>query len=42
MDNDAESLYVRLMLRDKEIIRSLQIENAKLKELLNKPKSNKK
>lgn len=42
MDNDAESMYVRLMLRDKEIIRSLQTENAQLKELLNKTKPNKK
>jgi len=49
MDNDAESLYVRLMLRDKEIIRSLQTENAQLKtenaqlkEVLNKSKSTKK
>ena len=36
MDNDAESLYVRLMLRDKEIIRSLQTENAQLKEVLDR------
>lgn len=42
MDNDAETLYVKLMLRDKEIIRALQIENAQLKEVLNKPKSSKK
>ena len=42
MDNDAESLYVRLMLRDKELIRSLQTEIAQLKELLNKTKPNKK
>ena len=42
MDNDVESLYVRLMLRDKEIIRSLQTENAQLKEVLNKSKSTKK
>ena len=42
MDNDAETLYVKLMLRDKERIRSLQIENMKLKEVLNKSKSSKK
>jgi hypothetical protein len=42
MDNDAETLYVKLMLRDQEIIRALQIENAQLKEVLNKPKPSKK
>ena len=37
MDTQAELLYARLMLRDKEIIANLQAENAQLKELLNKP-----
>ena len=42
MDNDAETLYIKLMLRDKEIITALQVELQQLKELLNKSKSSKK
>lgn len=39
MDIQAEFLYVKLMLRDKEIIANLQAENVQLKELLNKDKN---
>ena len=42
MDTQAELLYARLMLRDKEIIANLQAENAQLKELLNKDKNQQK
>ena len=42
MDNEAEKLLIKLMLRDKEIITSLQVELQQLKELLNKSKSSKK
>jgi cell shape-determining protein MreC len=42
MDNEAEKLMIKLMLRDKEIITALQVELQQLKELLNKSKSSKK
>jgi cell shape-determining protein MreC len=38
VDIQAEFLYIKLMLRDKEIIANLQAENKQLKELLNKDK----
>ncbi len=38
MDSRVEQMYVQLMMRDKDLIIRLQIENEQLKELLNKDK----